>query len=60
MPNTPGDRRLSVLLWILSFLLMLGAGVYQRLTGPTHPMRVAVEVGDEERTMRLVRAAWTD
>lgn len=57
--SSPG-RTLSTILWILSFLLMLGAGVYQRLTGPTHPMRVAVEVGDEERTMRLVRAAWTD
>jgi hypothetical protein len=57
--SSPG-RTLGTILWILSFLLMLGAGVYQRLTGPTHPMRVAVEVGDQERTMRLVRAAWTD
>jgi len=48
------------LLWILAFLLMLGAGVYQRLTGPTHPMRVSVEVGGEETTFRLLRAAWTD
>ncbi|MCL7956833.1 MAG: hypothetical protein M8860_08545 [marine benthic group bacterium] len=60
MGSSSTGRRLGTFLWILSFLLMLGAGVYQRLTGPTHPMRVAVEVGDEERTMRLVRAAWTD
>jgi hypothetical protein len=53
-------RGIGALLWVLAFLLMLGAGVYQRLTGPTHPMRVEVEVGGENRTFRLLRAAWTD
>jgi hypothetical protein len=51
---------LGITLWILAFLLMIGAGVYQRLTGPTHPMRVSVQVGAESNTIRLVRAAWTD
>jgi len=55
-----GRRGTGTLLWILAFLLMLGAGVYQRLTGPTHPMRVSVEVGGEATTFRLLRAAWTD
>jgi len=50
----------STVLWILAFLLMLGAGVYQRLTGPTHPMRGSIEVADESVSYRLVRAAWTD
>lgn len=53
-------RTISIVLWILAFLLMLGAGVYQRLTGPTHPMRGNIEVAGESVTYRLVRAAWTD
>ncbi len=53
-------RTISIVLWILAFLLMLGAGVYQRLTGPTHPMRGSIEVAGEPVTYRLVRAAWTD
>jgi hypothetical protein len=57
--SSPG-RTLNAILWILAFVLMLGAGAYQRLTGPTHPMRVAVEIGGESETVRLVRAAWTD
>ena len=60
MGSSSTGRRLGTFLWILSFLLMIGAGVYQRLTGPTHPMRVSVEVGGERQTVRLVRAAWTD
>ena len=60
MKQAKGRRRIGPLLWILAFLLMLGAGVYQRLTGPTHPMRVSVEVGGEDTTFRLSRAAWTD
>ena len=53
-------RTISIVLWILAFMLMLGAGVYQRLTGPTHPMRGSIEVAGESVTYRLVRAAWTD
>ena len=60
MRQGTGGRGIGALLWILAFLLMLGAGVYQRLTGPTHPMRVSVEVGGEATTFRLLRAAWTD
>jgi hypothetical protein len=39
---------------------MLGAGVYQRLTGPTHPLRGSIEVAGESVTYRLIRAEWTD
>ena len=53
-------RTIRIVLWILAFLLMLGAGVYQRLTGPTHPMRGSIEVAGEPVTYRLIRAAWTD
>lgn len=53
-------RAINIVLWITAFLLMVGAGVYQRLTGPTHPMRGSFEVAGEEVKYRLVRAAWTD
>ena len=60
MNSSSNGKAISIILWILAFLLMLGAGVYQRLTGPTHPMRVSIEVAGESVTYRLVRAAWTD
>jgi len=60
MNSSSTGKAISIVLWILAFLLMLGAGVYQRLTGPTHPMRVSIEVAGESVTYRLVRAAWTD
>jgi len=60
MNSSSNGKAISIVLWILAFLLMLGAGVYQRLTGPTHPMRVSIEVAGESVTYRLVRAAWTD
>jgi hypothetical protein len=60
MNSRSNGRAISIVLWIVAFLLMLGAGVYQRLTGPTHPMRGSIEVAGESVTYRLVRAAWTD
>lgn len=60
MNSSSNGKAISIVLWILAFLLMLGAGVYQRLTGPTHPMRGSIEVSGESVTYRLVRAAWTD
>lgn len=60
MNSSSTGKAISIVLWILAFLLMLGAGVYQRLTGPTHPMRGSIEVAGESVTYRLVRAAWTD
>lgn len=29
----------SILLWIVAFILTAGAGIYQRLTGPTYPLK---------------------
>lgn len=31
-------------MWALSFVFMAGLAVYQRLTGPTHPVRVTIEL----------------
>lgn len=55
-----GRRRWpGALLWVVAVLLMLAAGVYQRLTGPTHPVRGRVEAGSESYAFRLLRSQQT-
>ena len=54
-----GGRARGVLLWVLAFLLMAGAAVYQRLTGPTHPLRGSFEVAGQEYSYRLTRSGWS-
>ncbi len=49
----------SLLLWSLAFVITAGAAVYQRLTGPTHPLRVTYRVGDQDVKARLVRSGDT-
>ena len=44
-------------LWLAAFLLMAGAAVWQRLTGPTHPRRVHAELGGQDVRFRLLRSA---
>ena len=56
--KTPG-RRSNVGLWILAFVLMLSAGVYQRYTGPTYKLRGSYSVGEEVVKYRLVRSAYS-
>ncbi len=46
----------STLLFILAIVLTLSAAVYQRLTGPTHPVRGKVEILDETVEFRLLRS----
>jgi hypothetical protein len=43
-------------LWILAFLLTLSAAVYQRLTGPTYPLRGTLKIDDTEIAYRLPRS----
>ncbi|MCP4902501.1 MAG: hypothetical protein GY906_36520 [bacterium] len=45
-----------VSLWIAAFLVSAGLAVYQRLTGPTHPLRGTIEVADDEVSYRLLRS----
>ena len=56
--KTPGRGR-NVGLWILAFILMLSAGVYQRYTGPTYKLRGSYTVGEQEVKYRLVRSAYS-
>lgn len=45
----------SILLWILSFILMAAAAVYQRMTGPTYPEHGKVEIAGETIKYKLIR-----
>ncbi len=42
-------------LWILAFLITLSAAVYQRLTGPTYPIRGKSVINSSEIKYKLVR-----
>lgn len=44
-------------LWLLAVLITLGSAVYQRMTGPTHPLRGKAPVGDTEIRFRFPRSA---
>lgn len=47
--------RRTLTLWILALVVTLGSAVYQRLTGPTYPVRGRVYLGGEEIALRLTR-----
>jgi hypothetical protein len=49
--------KLSVWLWILATFLTIVAAFYQRVTGPTHPVRGRVQVADTAVKFRLERSA---
>ena len=46
----------KVVLWILAVLITFSAVIYQRLTGPTYPKRVKVELSGKEYKLRLLRS----
>ncbi len=43
-------------LWVLAVLITVAAVIYQRLTGPTHPKKVSVEIGNKEYNFKLLRS----
>ncbi|MBM3404292.1 MAG: hypothetical protein FJY10_05325 [Bacteroidetes bacterium] len=45
----------STLLWIFAFILTLSAAVYQRITGPSYPLRGEVIIGDSIVKYKLLR-----
>ncbi len=49
----------SALLWILAFLFTAGSAVYQRMTGPTYPIRGEAEIHGTTVAYRLPRSAVT-
>jgi hypothetical protein len=46
----------KVLFILLAFLITVGAMVYQRLTGPTHPKKVEIDIDGEVYNFRLIRS----
>jgi hypothetical protein len=50
----------TILLWVFSFLFTLSLAVYQRMTGPTHPVRGKLEVEGHYLKYRLIRSADSD
>jgi hypothetical protein len=50
-------RPVAGLLWIAALVLMLGAAVWQRLTGPTHPRRGTAVVAGQTVRWRLLRSS---
>ncbi|HPC82195.1 MAG TPA: hypothetical protein P5234_02940 [Thermoanaerobaculaceae bacterium] len=45
--------------WLLAVVVTLGSVVWQRMTGPTHPARVGVELGGEAVKGKLLRSGTT-
>jgi len=46
----------KTLLWILAITITLGLSVYQRMTGPTNPKRLTVELNGENYKLKFPRS----
>ena len=46
----------KVALWILAFMITASTAVYQRMTGPTHPLRGSTEISGTEIAFTLLRS----
>lgn len=46
----------KILFWTLAVVLTIGASVYQRMTGPTHPERLTITLNGAEYPMKLPRS----
>jgi len=49
-------KRQSILLWVVAFLVTVLAAVYQRVTGPTYPLRGTVVLAGREVSFKLNRS----
>jgi hypothetical protein len=45
-----------ILIWLFAIVLTLASAVYQRMTGPTHPLRGKAEIGGQTIKYRLIRS----
>lgn len=46
----------KILFWILAVMITLGASVYQRMTGPTHPKNLTAQINGVEYSFKLPRS----
>lgn len=51
------NRRITILLWMLAFILTLALAVFQRLTGPTYPLTASESVKGKVICYRLLRTS---
>jgi hypothetical protein len=52
-------KKASLLLWLLALILTVLLAVYQRLSGPTRPVRGKLDIGGSEVRYKLYRS-WTN
>jgi hypothetical protein len=48
-------RLASVLVWLAAFVITVSLAVFQRLTGPTYPLRLKTEVAGQQLSLKLLR-----
>ncbi len=46
----------TILLWVLALIIMIGARVYQKMTGPTYPKRTSITLNDKKYDLKLLRS----
>ncbi len=51
-----GTKGKTVLIWVFSIFFTLSLAVYQRMTGPTYPVRGSVEMDGQKVKYRLTRS----
>ena len=45
----------SIWLWVISFILFIGIAYFQRVTGPTYPVRGKIEINGKEYKYKFLR-----
>ena len=46
----------NFLFWLIAFVITISSAIYQRMTGPTHPVRGKIVISDTEIKYRLKRS----
>ena len=49
----------TTLIWILTVIITVSSVIYQRLTGPTYPVRDSVKIADETIKYKLLRTNYS-
>lgn len=47
----------TILIWVAAIIITLTAAIYQRMTGPTYPLRLKTEINGERYNFKLTRSA---
>jgi len=50
------NKKISILLWTLAFLLTIAVVIYQRITGPTHPIRASEMIEGSKVSYKFLRS----